>query len=127
MPKKRDPNQPTANWTKASELVLIQKIFDYAIEFNGRRPSSVVWTQWAMDLSVQFSQVLTMDQLKTKRERLRRLFACYKALQTTIGLGWDPDSGTVSCSKEYWADFIKVLFTHIQIFNVFCLFYAHSP
>ena len=102
-----------------STKMLLTRLYDYAIGKNGRKPGITEFEEWAADLSFEFGHPVSIDQLRSKWDRFRKLFDKFKTFKDNTGLGWNPVTKTGTCSDEFWDEYVRVC---IQQFVVGCLF-----
>ena len=93
---------------------------------NGRKPDSKTWEDWTNQLQEFFKDQVTPAKVQQMKVRLKAKFDHELTLRTNTGLGWDPVTGAVTCTDEYWEDFAKVKCLNndslcIQFMQRFCL------
>ncbi|XP_024027965.1 uncharacterized protein LOC21411989 [Morus notabilis] len=74
---------------------------------NGRKPDSKTWEDWAKELQDFFKDQVTLVKVQHMKVRLKAKFDHELMLRNNTGLGWDPVTGAVMCTDEYWKDFAK--------------------
>ena len=109
MSTNRDSNARQIEWSEANEAALLRRLYDYAADYGGRKVENKVWEKWAREFQADRKRPVTVAQLTSKRDRFKLYYACYHALLTDTGLGWNPETKNVECSSERWAAFVQVL------------------
>ena len=98
------------SWDQAKETVFLEKLDHYVATHSGRHPSTAVLDEWAKEFNSAFGGVpaygLTLSQ---KKDRMKRIYRGWKALQCRTGLGYDPVTDLVICSDDQWQSFIQVI------------------
>ncbi|GMN69451.1 hypothetical protein TIFTF001_038504 [Ficus carica] len=107
MPRKSSGE--TYVWDHAKEKLFLEKPDDYLASTSRKQPTSSILELWANEFNTQFGGVLAFGStLSQKKERMRKIYRGWKALQARTGLGYDPTTDTVVCSDEAWHSFVKV-------------------
>lgn len=78
------------------------------IRINGRG-SSFKWKEIHQEFEEAINRKVPSKTLKNKFDKMRKDWRIWKFLKYgETGLGWDPVTGKLSCSNEWWDRKIKV-------------------
>ena len=64
------------------------------------------------DIFNSFGKRYKMHQLKSKFNRLRKAHREFSHLLEQTGMGWDPQTSTVTTDDEVWDTYLKVIYLH---------------
>ncbi|GMN19020.1 hypothetical protein TIFTF001_023964 [Ficus carica] len=96
-------------WDHAKETVFLEKLDYYVACNSGRHPPLATLDSWAKEFNSAYGGVsaygLTLQQ---KKDRMKKIYSGWKALQCRTGLGYDPVTDRVICSDDAWQSFIQV-------------------
>lgn len=107
-------NNVDNNDSKLWPDLVVKAFIDIMVEevTNGNMPNGVfhsrTWTSMTEKLNSKTSRSYTAKQLKAKMHRLRGLYRVFDDLVNNSGLGWDPETKTVTTSEEVWKEYIRV-------------------
>ncbi|GMN52491.1 hypothetical protein TIFTF001_021640 [Ficus carica] len=94
-------------WDAAKETKFLIQLSEYVECSGGKHPPKATLELWAAQFNAEFGGVpahaMTLYQ---KKERMKKIYNGWKALQTRTGLGYDPTTDRVVCSDEAWNSFI---------------------
>ena len=111
-------------WDHAKEKDFLEK-FDYYLACSGgKHPPLAILDQWAAEFNAEYGGVPAYGiTLYQKRERVKKIYKGWKALQCQTGLGYDPLMDQVICSDDTWQSFIQVIKNQTNKWHVlYCLF-----
>ena len=90
-------------------VVLCDVIIQYMMK-NGRG-QSIKWREIEKEVTQRIKRQCATHCCKHKYDAMRKDWRAWKHLKTTeTGLGWDPISGKIDASHEWWEKKIKVSF-----------------
>jgi len=93
-------------WTDDYEKIFCELCIKF-IRKNGR--SSFSWVAMSQDFEAIIKQNCKHTCLKNKFDAMRKDWRLWKFLKFgETSLGWDPITGKLNCSKEWWERKIKV-------------------
>ncbi|GMN60455.1 hypothetical protein TIFTF001_029544 [Ficus carica] len=96
-------------WDHAKEKQFLQQLDDYLACSGGRHPPKAILDLWATQFNAEFGGVAAHEMtLYQKKERMKKVYRGWKALQGQTGLGYDASTDRVICSDEAWQSFIQV-------------------
>ena len=76
---------------------------EYMACSGGKHPPKAILELWAAQFNVEFGGLPTHEMtLYQKKERMKKIYRGWKALQRQTGLGYDPSTDRVICSDEAW-------------------------
>ena len=97
-------------WDAAKETKFLQQLDDYLALSGGKHPPLATLDIWANQFNAEFGGVPAHGMtLYQKKERMKKIYRGWKALQCRTGLGYDPVTDRVICSDEAWRSFIGVI------------------
>ncbi|GMN61140.1 hypothetical protein TIFTF001_030218 [Ficus carica] len=107
-------------WEPAKEKKFLQQLDDYLACSGDKHPPLATLDLWAVQFNAEYGRVpahrMTLYQ---KKERMKKIYRDWKALQCRTGLGYDPSMDRVICSDEAWQSFIQGLRNKELYYNVF--------
>ena len=110
MPRGRTDDESTLHWTERQKEELLTRLAAYNRTANGKKPDSKTWEDWAKELQDFFKDQVTPAKVQQMKVHLKAKFDHEVMLRNNTGLGWDPITGAVTCTDEYWEEFAKVHF-----------------
>lgn len=107
-------------WTDEHEKIICELCIKF-IRKNGR--VSFKWIEINQEFEAIIKRKIHQKALKNKYDAMKRDWRSWKSLKFgETGLGWDPLTGKLSCSDEWWERKIKVslflIFLTKFIFNL---------
>ena len=113
------------HWDPDKERVLLEKLECHVAANNGKFPPLDTFELWAQEFNSAFGGVPAYGiTLQQKKDRMKKIYRGWKALQCLTGLGYDPMTDRVICSDETWQSFVKVINTLCyNCLRVFCFSY----
>ncbi|KAL5548072.1 hypothetical protein UlMin_003303 [Ulmus minor] len=104
---RRNKDKEIASWPHAHEIEYLYALLDLTRTLNGKSPGKHDWEPLSTRLEGKLGKKYDQDQLKTKYTRMRKEYNAFRALIRHTGVGWDWEKETISCSEEFWNDYIK--------------------
>ncbi|GMN73109.1 hypothetical protein TIFTF001_052127 [Ficus carica] len=96
-------------WDAAKEKKFLEQLDEYLACSGGKHPPKATLELWAAQFNAEFGGVQALGKtLYQKKERMKKIYRGWKALQKQTGLGYDPSTDRVTCSDEAWQTFIGV-------------------
>ncbi|GMN28310.1 hypothetical protein TIFTF001_001996 [Ficus carica] len=96
-------------WDAAKERKFLLQLDEYMQCSGGKNPPKATLELWAVQFNAEFGGVPAHGMtLYQKKERMKKIYNGWKALQTQTGLGYDSTTDRVVCSDEAWHNFIAV-------------------
>ena len=97
-------------WDAAKETKFLQQLDDYLALSGGKHPPLSTLDIWASQFNVEYGGIPAHGMtLYQKKERMKKIYRGWKALQCRTGLGYNPVTERVICSDEAWRNFIGVI------------------
>ncbi|GMN28199.1 hypothetical protein TIFTF001_049443 [Ficus carica] len=96
-------------WDPAKEKKFLQQLDDYLACSGGKHPPLGTLELWTAQFNAEYGRVPTNGMtLYQKKERMKKIYKGWKALQCRTGLGYNPSTDHVICSDKAWRSFIQV-------------------
>ncbi|GMN67257.1 hypothetical protein TIFTF001_036313 [Ficus carica] len=96
-------------WDPAKEKKFLIQLDEYLACSGGKHPPKATLELWAAQFNAEFGGVPAHGMtLYQKKERMKKIYRGWKALQLRTGLGYDPSTDSVISSDEAWQSFIGV-------------------
>ena len=112
MPKKNDESKKIFRWNSDIERLLMTLANDFRLQSGGQSASVEEYKVWMDKIISKFdptnSKQLLWTQVRSKSYRIAKDYRLWRQLSTRTGAGWDPETGTLTASDEWWADALKV-------------------
>ena len=109
MASSNNHEQNTGNFIWMDEYIIL--LCDVCLQYimkNGRK-QSFKWRELEQEFKRITNRKCSDKSLKNKYDSMKRDWRLWKQLKRMeTGLGWDPVSGKLSCSDEWWDIKIKV-------------------
>ena len=110
-------------WDHAKEKIFLEKLDYHLACSGGKHPPLATLDLWAAEFNAEFGGVPAYSiTLYQKKERMKKIYRGWKALQCRTGLGYDPLTDRVICSDDTWQSFIKVIKIHSTKWHVLYFF-----
>ena len=89
MPRKASGE--TYVWDPVKEKRFLEILDEYMTTTGGKNPTRAIFDMWAAQFNAEFGGVPTFGStLSQKKERMKKIYSGWKALQSRTGLGYDP-------------------------------------
>ncbi|KAK3184829.1 hypothetical protein Dsin_032115 [Dipteronia sinensis] len=98
-----------AEWTARNEKIFIHILHEHVKkgDLKASTFSKKIWTLIDDELHAETNNKYTIQQLKSKFNRLRKKHREFSDLIQHSGFSWDPVNNIVTASNELWADYAK--------------------
>ncbi|KAK7273925.1 hypothetical protein RIF29_14992 [Crotalaria pallida] len=102
-----DVEGKTYNWSVKRTTILLELCLEFIVK-NGRT-QNFKWNDIQKDFEARTnSRVSNCRSWKNKYDQMKNDWRLWKTLkQSETGLGWDPSTGKLDCSKDWWDRKIK--------------------
>ncbi|PON87695.1 Myb/SANT-like domain containing protein [Trema orientale] len=104
-----DSNDEHKLWLPENESFFIGLLYEEAKK--GLQTTTLdrkTWQKVEEELFKKFAKRYKIDKLKSKFNRLRIAHREFSQLLQNTGMGWDPQTRTVTASEEVWESYLKV-------------------
>lgn len=102
--RKRNVDAPRAAWDSRMEEFALEFLKD--AEGAGQRAGTswkdVTFTNMQSELNSRFGANLSVGQVKSKIQNLRRTYLIFRHLKDLSGWGWDDENGELKADDETW-------------------------
>ncbi|GMN29133.1 hypothetical protein TIFTF001_041269 [Ficus carica] len=96
-------------WDATKEKKNLEQLDEYLACSGSKHPPKATLELWAAQFNAEFGGVAAHGMtLYQKKERMKRIYRGWKAMQKQTGLGYDPSTDRVICSDDAWQNFIGV-------------------
>lgn len=100
-----------ANWDDKTTKAFLDLCIDEKnkLNFNKKSLTNDGWENMYKNFRQQTDRAYGKKQLN-KFTTLKRQYKLWKNLKDKSGTGWDKNTGTITCTPEWWTDRIAVIF-----------------